>query len=156
MSAPAKSLAGIAIILLIAAGIWFYLSPAGIVTYSARESKDVDLAVGQNLYARECASCHGAKLEGQPNWQSRLPNGRLPAPPHDTSGHTWHHSDQQLFEITKYGVEKFAGPGYLTDMPKFEGKLSDDQIWSVLGYVKSTWPDRERAAQARMSAQPVQ
>src|SRR5690242_532122 len=59
---------------------------------------------GQLVYAEYCASCHGEKLEGQPNWQRRLPNGRLPAPPHDESGHTWHHPDDHLFEVTKYGL----------------------------------------------------
>jgi hypothetical protein len=45
----------------------------------------------------------GANLEGQPNWKERQANGRLPAPPHDASGHTWHHPDAQLFGITKQG-----------------------------------------------------
>ena len=39
------------------------------------------VAQGQKIYAAECAACHGANLEGQPNWQQRLANGRLPAPP---------------------------------------------------------------------------
>ena len=58
------------------------------------------LAEGAQLYAQHCASCHGSQLEGQPNWRERLPNGRLPAPPHDDSGHTWHHPDHVLFAIT--------------------------------------------------------
>jgi cytochrome c len=48
------------------------------------------VASGRSIYDRHCASCHGGNLEGQPEWRSRLPNGRLPAPPHDDSGHTWH------------------------------------------------------------------
>ena len=51
------------------------------------------LATGKAVYERHCAACHGANLEGQPNWRSRDPSGRLPAPPHDASGHTWHHPD---------------------------------------------------------------
>ena len=62
------------------------------------------VARGTVVYAQHCASCHGAKLEGQPDWRKRLPNGRLPAPPHDTTGHTWHHSDKQLFGMTKNGT----------------------------------------------------
>lgn len=54
---------------------------------------------GKQIYLERCASCHGADLEGQPNWRERLPNGRLPAPPHDSTAHTWHHSDHQLFRI---------------------------------------------------------
>ena len=47
-----------------------------------------DVVAGQSLYADNCASCHGANLEGQPNWQSPDADGVLPAPPHDGTGHT--------------------------------------------------------------------
>ena len=84
------------------------------------------LASGQKVYAQHCAVCHGARLEGQPNWRARLPNGRMPAPPHDDSGHTWHHPDEVLFGITKHGlVPPYAPPGYESDMPAFAGKLTD-------------------------------
>jgi mono/diheme cytochrome c family protein len=102
------------------------------------------IALGAKSYAQHCASCHGAKLEGQPNWRERLPNGRLPAPPHDESGHTWHHPDFVLFAITKNGlVPPYAPPNYASDMPAFAGKLSDDEIWAVLAYIKSHWKTRE-------------
>ena len=61
------------------------------------------VALGQQVYASFCTGCHGANLEGQPNWQKKLPLGNFPAPPHDETGHTWHHADQWLFEIIKYG-----------------------------------------------------
>ena len=101
------------------------------------------VALGAKVYAANCASCHGAKLEGQPQWQRRLPSGRMPAPPHDESGHTWHHPDEVLFGITKHGVARYAPPGYESDMPAFEGKLSDDEIWAVLAYIKSHWKSHE-------------
>ena len=109
------------------------------------------LALGQSLYAENCASCHGAKLEGQPDWKRRLANGRMPAPPHDASGHSWHHSDDELFRLTKEGVAAVAGGGYESDMPAFAGKLSDDEIRAVLSYIKSTWPERQRETQAGIS-----
>ena len=102
------------------------------------------VARGATVYAEHCAACHGAKLEGQPNWQRRLPNGRLPAPPHDESGHSWHHPDSVLFGITKHGlVAPYAPPDYQSDMPPFGGKLSDDDIWAVLAFIKSHWTSRE-------------
>ena len=101
------------------------------------------VALGEKVYAANCASCHGARLEGQPEWRRRLPNGRMPAPPHDESGHTWHHPDDLLFGMTKYGVARYAPPGYESDMPAFGGKLSDEQIWAVLAYIKSHWTSRE-------------
>jgi mono/diheme cytochrome c family protein len=105
---------------------------------------------GRSLYETNCASCHGAQLEGQPDWMSRLPNGRLPAPPHDETGHTWHHSDGQLFRIVKEGLAAIA-PGYETDMPAFADRMTDDEIRAVIDFIKSTWPDRERDYQRSRS-----
>jgi mono/diheme cytochrome c family protein len=106
---------------------------------------------GAELYAESCASCHGDKLEGQADWRRRTEGGRMPAPPHDDSGHTWHHADQALFTITKFGVGAVV-PGYESDMPAFEGALSDDEIKAVLAYIKTSWSERERAFQAEVTA----
>ena len=113
------------------------------------------VALGEELYSRHCASCHGAKLEGQPDWRKRLPNGRMPAPPHDESGHTWHHPDRVLFGITKNGlVPPYAPKDYESDMPAFGDKLSDEEIWAVLAYIKSHWKSREVLdARAEMTRQ---
>ena len=111
----------------------------------------VDLALGEQLYAQQCASCHGANLEGQPDWRKRLPNGRFPAPPHDESGHTWHHPDEVLFGITKHGlVPPYAPAGYESDMPAFGGKLSDPEIRAVLAYIESRWSPEVRKQRAEM------
>lgn len=101
---------------------------------------------GKVLYMEFCASCHGANLEGQPDWRKRLPNGRLPAPPHDETGHTWHHSDEQLFRIVKEGLVSLA-PGYQTDMQAYAGVLDDARIEAILDYIKGTWRERERDIQ---------
>ncbi len=103
------------------------------------------VALGARVYAENCAACHGANLEGQPDWRQRLPNGRLPAPPHDATGHTWHHPDDQLFALTKYGPAALAGGGYQSDMPAYEGILTDAEIWAVLSYIKSRWPQEVQA-----------
>ena len=97
------------------------------------------------------SSCGGAELAGQPDWRRRKPNGRLPAPPHDASGHTWHHPDALLFAITKNGlVPPHAPPGYASDMPAFAGVLSDDEIRAVLAYIQSRWPKQVVEARAEM------
>lgn len=98
------------------------------------------VALGRVVYSQYCASCHGAKLEGQPNWRKRRADGRLPAPPHDATGHTWEHPDEILFKVTKQGFAAFAGPGYQTDMIGFGDALRDEEIWAVIAYIKSTWP----------------
>lgn len=110
-----------------------------------------EVALGRRIYAEHCASCHGASLEGQPDWRHRRPDGRLPAPPHDASGHTWHHSDAVLFRVTKHGPAAVAGGDYESDMPGFEGVLSDAEIGAVLTFIKSTWPERERGLQEQQS-----
>ena len=111
------------------------------------------VALGKSVYDGKCASCHGARLEGQPDWQERLPSGRMPAPPHDASGHTWHHPDSVLFGITKHGLVpgQYAPPSYQSDMPAFSGALSDDEIWAVLAYIKASWPRDIRMAQHEMT-----
>ncbi len=114
------------------------------------------VAAGEAVYLAHCASCHGTQLEGQPNWQEALPDGGYPAPPHDGSGHTWRHSDRQLFEATKFGGRFSAAPGSVSHMPAFENVLSDDEIWAALAFVKSRWPAELQARQrllTRMRAQ---
>lgn len=114
----------------------------------ADAADEAPVSLGRDIYRGECASCHGARLEGQPDWRSRLPDGGLPAPPHDETGHTWHHGDRQLFEVTKYGGARWAPPGFVSHMPGFGEKLSDREIWAALAFIKSTWPDHVRARQA--------
>lgn len=106
---------------------------------------------GRQIYADQCASCHGAQLEGQPDWKTPLPSGRLPAPPHDAGGHTWHHPDDILFRIVMEGTAAIVGGGYESDMPGFADLLSDAEIRAVLAYIKSTWPERERTYQENVS-----
>lgn len=110
------------------------------------------IALGRTIYETQCAACHGAQLEGQPDWQMPLPSGRLPAPPHDATGHTWHHPDDILFRIVKEGTAAIVGGGYESDMPGFADVLSDAEVRAVLAYIKSTWPERERSYQAETSA----
>ena len=130
---------------LLASGVIFYLSSpvnnaeAGI-SLQHKDSAVVDL--GKAVYAKNCASCHGVALEGQANWRQRDADGYLPAPPHDETGHTWHHPDSYLFLMTKYGIEEMIGRSYANNMPAYEDTLTDDEIIAALSYIKSTWPGR--------------
>jgi mono/diheme cytochrome c family protein len=98
--------------------------------------------LGKDVYAQQCAACHGANLEGQANWRQRDNKGYMPAPPHDANGHTWHHPDEYLFSVTKYGIEETLGREYPNNMPAYETHLTDKQIVAVLSYIKSTWSER--------------
>ena len=108
------------------------------------------VALGERVYREHCASCHGEHLEGQLDWRRRKPDGKLPAPPHDETGHTWHHPDDVLFRMTKEGVAAVV-PGYETDMPAYADVLTDEQIWAVLAYIKSRWPKEIRARHAEVN-----
>jgi len=114
------------------------------------------VATGARVYRNHCAACHGANREGQPDWQRRRADGRLPAPPHDETGHTWHHPDELLFDITKHGVAVLGIPGYQSDMPAFGDTLRGDEIWAVLAYIKSRWPRRIQEIQAEIDARASQ
>ena len=131
------------------------LAVAFAMASQARTIDPATILLGQQLYVSNCAACHGANLQGQPDWKHRLTTGRMPAPPHDVTGHTWHHSDRDLFNLTKLGVAAVVGDGYESDMPAFGGKLSDDEITAVLDYIKSTWPKRAQATQAAITAADV-
>src|SRR5690606_20403731 len=106
-----------AVILAIAAAVVFIRDHAahGFIDANDREL----VGRGAQLYAIHCAACHGAALEGQSDWRQPLPSGSLPAPPHDATGHTWHHPDEQLFDIVKRGLVpgETAPYGYVSDMP---------------------------------------
>ena len=116
-----------------------------------QDTDPVIVALGASVYEANCASCHGANLEGQANWRSPGDDGRLPAPPHDETGHTWHHDGDTLFRLTKYGTGALIGdPDYASNMPIYEGVLSDEEIIAVLSYIKSTWPDDVRARHNEM------
>lgn len=122
-------------------------------TDRANADDSAQVLLGKSIYADNCASCHGVNLEGQSDWRVRKDDGRLPAPPHDETGHTWHHPDEQLFRITKLGVKPPLAPdGYESDMPSFEGTLTDEEIWAVLAFIKSSWPEDIRAKRSLRSS----
>ena len=131
---------------------------AGLGVYAGTRQTAVDrlnsddpalVSAGKVAYATHCAACHGAQLEGEPDWRRAGPDGRMPAPPHDESGHTWHHPDDYLIHVVDKGI--VAGvdrpPDYQGNMPAFGSVLSKADTVAVLSYIKSTWPPDHRAWQ---------
>ena len=112
-----------------------------------------DLDKGAELYAGNCASCHGAQLEGQPDWRTSGPDGMFPAPPHDVTGHTWHHDTQILLDYTLLGgqaaLEAMGVTDFRSGMPAFAGQLSEDEVLDILGYIRSTWPEQAQEIQSQ-------
>lgn len=140
-----------AAVVLAGTGALFYFNQPAVAYIDPADAALV--ARGKSVYATHCATCHGAALEGQPEWRKRLPNGRLPAPPHDGSGHTWHHADTVLVDIVKNGLVpgRTAPDGYQSDMPAYAQVLSDADVSAVLAYIKSTWPPDALAMQKELT-----
>lgn len=124
--------------------------PAG--TAPPPPSLDAEMIrVGESLYLQECAACHGRDLRGAPEWKSPNDDGSYPPPPHDHSGHTWHHSDATLIDLI------LNGSGYeQTRMPEFAGRLSEDEVRAIIEYLKSEWGEGERNFQWQITWQEAQ
>ena len=121
--------------------------PASTVDLSggAPPPPEIDTALaarGEDKYLQYCAVCHGVDLRGAPNWQTPSEDGSYPPPPHDSSGHTWHHSDSVLTDLILNG-SAFEQ----SRMPAFGDRLTEDDVVAILEYLKSEWGEAERAYQ---------
>ncbi len=132
------------------------LSMLPVPVLADHEFVDRDILAGETLYAEHCASCHGINLEGEPNWRTPNEDGILPAPPHNETGHTWHHDNQLLFDYTRLGGEAALAErgisNFKSGMPGFMGVVSDEQIWNILAYIRSTWPSEIQEIQSAKNA----
>ena len=106
---------------------------------------------GRGIYEQYCASCHGTKGDGARNWQERDEHGELPAPPHDPTGHTWRHSDAELYEMVSKGWRDPFNKTERLTMPSFADVLSPEQIRTVITYLKTLWTPDQRQFQAEES-----
>jgi S-disulfanyl-L-cysteine oxidoreductase SoxD len=143
--------AGAAVLAGAAFGAAFALRPAAALTHFADATNADSVGEGRRLYRRACANCHGQRLQGQLLWEARDQFFGRRAPPHDQSGHTWQHSDEELFQITKFGRFSTTPPEVKSYMPAYAPFLSDDQILSVIAFIKATWPLGLRASQAMLN-----
>lgn len=87
-------------------------------------TSDASVKAGQALYAKTCASCHGKTGLGDGPRAKSLKT----LPTDFTKAESKNQTDGELFYETK------TGRG---DMPKYEGKLSDDDIWNMVNYVRT-------------------
>ena len=119
---------------------------------SHHELTNRNIENGHDNYQEYCASCYGVNLEGQANWRSRNEDGTLPAPPHDETCHTWHHETEMLLDYNKLGgqltLEAIGVKNFTSGMPGFENVLTDEQIWEILAFIRSTWPMHIQEAHA--------
>ena len=102
---------------------------------------------GREIFTSNCAACHGAAGEGQPDWHVSKDDGTLPPPPLNGDGHTWHHADGLLYRVVSQGGKIFEDPSipsFKSAMPAFGDRLSHQEIIEVLTYVKSLWGDKTK------------
>lgn len=109
------------------------------------------LEAGRRVYEKHCASCHGARAEGAPNWQQPDAQGQLPAPPHDSQGHTWKHGDGMLYRIVRDGWRDAFNKTERLTMPAFGQTLSPKEIRAVIDYLKTLWTRKQRRFQRKES-----
>jgi len=83
------------------------------------------IAAGKKAYAK-CASCHGVDGQGGPG------NDLIPAAPNLVDDQ-WDHgsSDGEIFNNIKNGI----GPDF--NMVPFKDQLKDEEIWSLVNYLRS-------------------
>jgi mono/diheme cytochrome c family protein len=92
-----------------------------------RQQDAQQIALGEQIFQANCASCHGAGAEGNANWRQRDADGHYPAPPLNGSGHAWHHSIEKLKAAIMNGSPKGQGK-----MPAWENKLKEQEVEAVI------------------------
>lgn len=131
--------------LLIAVGASLYTQAPPVV--DANDAQQV--ALGKQVYDVQCAGCHGPEMEGQENWQEGGENGLLLAPPHDETGHTWHHNNSYLIASVSEGGARLPANTGVSPMPAYGNILSKTEIAASIAYIQSTWPPEIRIQQSQ-------
>ncbi|MEQ8586845.1 MAG: c-type cytochrome [Thalassobaculaceae bacterium] len=120
---------------------------------SADHTNAAQVGLGHTLYDQHCGYCHGLDLAGKPGWDGDYPEGRRPPLPLDGTAPTWRLSDRDLFDVIKYGGQPFSPPTYVNEMPAFEAELADADVWAIIAYMKSHWPDEALTRQREITAE---
>ncbi len=100
-------------------------------------SADRDAAAGRRIFERKCASCHNTNGDGKTIVAGHLPYASL------IDG-VWRSDGSPV------AIEKQVREGH-DPMPKFQGKLTDEEIRQVAAYVGAL----SRAADQRAGASRV-
>ena len=109
---------------------------AGCSSGEKEKSSELNIALGEDVFNKNCISCHGSKGRGlAKDWKVKDENGNYPAPPLNGTAHTWHHSPSDLLYTINKGGGEMGG-----QMPGFEGRLSEEEKLALLDYIYSLWP----------------
>ena len=106
-------------------------------TDASRWYGDSQLAKGAEVFATNCALCHGDEAQGlTADWRQKLDDGSFPPPPLNGSAHAWHHPRSVLLQVINNGGAAFGG-----QMPAFANVLEDEEKLSAIAYFQSFWSD---------------
>jgi S-disulfanyl-L-cysteine oxidoreductase SoxD len=144
------SVAGIIGVAALVAWLITHFSLAAVPRF-ANADDDATVERGKRIYRFQCSSCHGRYLQGQSLWQLNDKDAGRRAPAHDETGHTWQHSDEALFQKTKYGRFEPTRTDLVTYMPAFKDVLSDADTLAVIAFIKRRWPVGLRVSQAMLN-----
>lgn len=135
---------GAGVVILLGFGVYYLNAPPAIGPVSGG-----DLETGARVFKQNCSACHGPGAIGE---NPRMPKGGTKpdgvylAPALNGTGHAWHHPDEMLFEIIKNGSAAKESP-----MRGFAGIMTEEEMMSVLQYIKSLWPEKIRRFHAQRS-----
>ena len=109
---------------------------AGCSPAEKETSAESNIALGEDVFNKNCVSCHGSKGVGlAKDWKVKDENGNYPAPPLNGTAHTWHHSPSDLLYTINKGGGEMGGM-----MPGFEQRLSEEEKLALIDYIYSLWP----------------
>ncbi len=102
---------------------------------------------GAQVYAGNCALCHGNNAEGLiSDWQARLEDGSFPPPPLNGTAHAWHHPNEVLLQVINEGGAAFGGK-----MPAFINVLSETEKLAAIAFFQNYWSDEIYAQWQKMN-----
>ncbi|MFT4862798.1 MAG: mono/diheme cytochrome c family protein [Pseudohongiellaceae bacterium] len=106
-------------------------------TLPSRWYSAAQVAQGQQVFAANCASCHGEFAQGLvEDWKAKLADGAFPPPPLDGSAHAWHHPLSVLMGVINDGGVALGG-----NMPGFQSTLTEQEKLAVIAFFQNYWSD---------------
>ncbi len=103
-------------------------------TVEGRWYTQSQVSLGEKIFKKNCAKCHGKNADKTKNWKKPLPDGSYPPPPLNGTAHAWHHPMKALLATINIGGKPIGGK-----MPPFKNKLTQEEKLAAIAYFQSFW-----------------